>query len=116
MNTTFRASFERDLKKIRQAKMLEAARQALLDAEAAVKWSDVPGIKKMKDSSDAFRIRVEDYRIVEYLSKPTQSSLHACCHEAKSTASSPNRKRFECLASTFRGALIALDLACGCAA
>ena len=63
MNTTFHASFKRDLKKVRQEKVLAAVRQAILDAEAAKKWNDVPKIKKMKGAADAFRIRVDDYRI-----------------------------------------------------
>ena len=71
MNTTFRASFERDLKKIRQEKLLAAVQQAILDAEAAVRWSDVPQIKKMKGSGDAFRIRVEDYRIGVFIESDT---------------------------------------------
>jgi mRNA interferase RelE/StbE len=38
-------------------------RQAILDVEAAASWSDVPNIKKIRGSTSAFRIRIEDYRI-----------------------------------------------------
>jgi mRNA interferase RelE/StbE len=63
LNTSFRASFHRDLKRIREERILVGVRQAILDVEAAAQWSDIPEIKKIAGSPNAFRIRVADYRI-----------------------------------------------------
>jgi mRNA interferase RelE/StbE len=63
LNSAYRASFKRDLKRIRDDGVLAAVRQAILDVEAAASWRDVDGIKKIKGAADAFRIRVGDYRI-----------------------------------------------------
>ncbi len=63
MKTLFRASFQRDLKRIRDEGILSGVRLAILDVEAATQWSDVSSIKKIRGTSRAFRIRVSDYRI-----------------------------------------------------
>ena len=63
MRSTFRASFGRDLKRIRSERIRAGVLQAILDVEAATNWGDVPNIKKIKGSTNAYRIRVEDYRI-----------------------------------------------------
>jgi len=63
LKSTFRASFGRDVKRIRSDRILDGVRQAILDVEAAATWSNVPNIKKIKGANNAFRIRVEDYRI-----------------------------------------------------
>ncbi len=63
MTSSFRASFKRDVKRIRDERILAGVRHAILDVEAAAQWSDVPNIKKIRGSANAFRIRVDDYRI-----------------------------------------------------
>jgi mRNA interferase RelE/StbE len=63
LKTTFRASFHRDVKRIRDERILAGIRQAILDVDAATHWSDVPEIKKIRGSVNAFRIRVADNRI-----------------------------------------------------
>jgi mRNA interferase RelE/StbE len=63
LKTVFRASFGRDVKRIRSDRILAGVRQAILDAEAASSWSEVPNIKKIRGSDNAFRIRVDDHRI-----------------------------------------------------
>jgi mRNA interferase RelE/StbE len=63
LRTAFRASFGRDLKRIRNEKVLAEVKQAILDVEAALDWTAVSNIKKIKGASNAFRIRVGDYRI-----------------------------------------------------
>ena len=63
MRSAFRASFQRDLKRVRSERILAAIRQAILDVEAAAHWSDVAAIKKIEGTANAFRIRLEDYRI-----------------------------------------------------
>lgn len=63
MRTEFRASFGRDIKRIRSDQILAGVRQAVLDVEAAKSWHEVASVKKIKGANNAFRIRVEDYRI-----------------------------------------------------
>lgn len=63
MRTIFRASFGRDLKRIRSDRILAGVRQAILDVEATTNWSEVPNIKRIKGANNAVRIRVDDYRI-----------------------------------------------------
>ena len=67
MNTSFRANFHRDLKRITDERILAGVRQAILDVESVDHWREVPEIKKMRGSSLAFRIRVDDYRIGLYI-------------------------------------------------
>lgn len=71
MKTQFRASFGRDIKRIHDAAVLAGIRQAILALEAAISWNDVPAIKKIKGTNDAFRIRVDDYRIGLYVEHDT---------------------------------------------
>jgi mRNA interferase RelE/StbE len=63
LRAEFRASFARDLKRIRDKRVLTGVRQAILDVEGTTNWNDIPSIKKIKGGNNAFRIRVEDYRI-----------------------------------------------------
>lgn len=63
MKALFRGSFHRDAKRIRDERILAGVRQAILDVEAAAQWSDVPDIKKIRGPTNAFRIRVDEYRI-----------------------------------------------------
>ena len=63
MIASFRASFYRDAKRIRDEQVQAGVRQAILDVEAALRWSDVPNIKKIRGSLNAYRIRVGDYRV-----------------------------------------------------
>jgi mRNA interferase RelE/StbE len=67
VRATFRNSFKRDLKQIRSDRVLADIRQAIIDVEAAATWSDVPGIKKIRGATNAFRIRIDDYRIGLYI-------------------------------------------------
>jgi mRNA interferase RelE/StbE len=67
LTSSFRASFHRDVKRIRERRILAGLRQSILDVEAAARWSDVPDIKKIRGSTNAFRIRVGEYRIGLYI-------------------------------------------------
>jgi mRNA interferase RelE/StbE len=63
LKTVFRASFGRDLKRIRSDRTLTGVRQAILNVETATNWSEIPNIKKIRGAENAFRIRVDDHRI-----------------------------------------------------
>lgn len=63
MKSSFRASFQRDVKRIRDDRILAGLQHTILNVEAAAHWSEVPNIRKIRGSSNAFRIRVGDHRI-----------------------------------------------------
>jgi len=63
LRSAFRASFGRDLKRIRNESILAGVRQAILDIETAAQWGDVADIKKLRGATNAYRIRIKDYRI-----------------------------------------------------
>jgi mRNA interferase RelE/StbE len=67
VKSSFRASFQRDVKRIRDKRVLEGIRQAILNVEEADHWSKVPDIKKIQGSTNAFRIRISDHRIGLYI-------------------------------------------------
>ena len=89
MKTVFRASFGRDVKRIRSDRILAGVRQAILDAEAATNWNEVPNIKKIKGADNAFRIRVDDIESACLL-KTTLRNSYVFCPVAKSIASFPD--------------------------
>ncbi|CAN5765584.1 type II toxin-antitoxin system RelE/ParE family toxin [soil metagenome] len=62
MRTEFRASFARDLRKIRNADVLTRIRSAILSVEEAVDIRSIPNLKKLSGGGP-FRIRMGDYRI-----------------------------------------------------
>ena len=63
MRTEFRASFARDLRKIRDADVLVRIRSAILTVEEAVDIRSIPNLKKLSGGGPYFRVRVGDYRI-----------------------------------------------------
>jgi mRNA interferase RelE/StbE len=63
MRTHFRRSFVRDLKKVRDRRVLEQVELAITAVEAAGAVHEVADMKKMSGSSGFYRIRVGEYRI-----------------------------------------------------
>lgn len=64
MKTLFRESFWRDVKKEVKDKNTISRIDAVIDeAMAATSIFDIKNVKKMKGASNAFRIRVGDFRI-----------------------------------------------------
>ena len=63
VETLFRRSFERDLKKIKDRGLLEKIRQSIKNVESADDLSEVSSVRKMKGATNCYRIRVGDYRI-----------------------------------------------------
>lgn len=65
METRFRRSFERDLRKIRDTKLLERIKQSIHEIESAEDLSQLKGVlKKMKGATGFYRVRVGTYRII----------------------------------------------------
>jgi mRNA interferase RelE/StbE len=63
MNVEFRKSFEKDLRKIKDAELLERIRSVIEEIEAIEILTDLTNVKKLKAEGDYYRIRVGDYRI-----------------------------------------------------
>jgi hypothetical protein len=94
LRSTFRASFGRDLKRIRSDRMRAGVLQAILDVEAATDWGDVPNIKKIKGSTNAYRILLRTIGSA-WLLKQTMLSSCAFCRDATSIANSLERASLE---------------------
>ena len=65
MNTDFRNSFGRDLKKIVNKTLKAEIKQSVLSVENAISIGDIPELKKLKGYKNGiyYRIAVGDYRI-----------------------------------------------------
>ncbi len=63
MQVTFRSSFLRDLKKIKDQRLLDRIAQAIEYVEQATDLQDLSDLKKLSGFHDFYRIRVGDYRL-----------------------------------------------------
>lgn len=63
MKVTFRSSFLRDLKKIRDRAVLAAVKLVLEQLETADTLEAIPELRKLAGASGFYRIKVGDYRI-----------------------------------------------------
>lgn len=61
------ASFNKDISKLRDKKLLIAIRSALQQIESAANLSEIYHLKKLSGSNHYYRIRVGDYRIGIYV-------------------------------------------------
>jgi len=69
MEVTYLKSLEKDLKKIKDKKLLKSLATIFIDLEKSESLIEVPGIKKLSGHSDAYRIRLGDYRLGIYYSE-----------------------------------------------
>jgi len=63
MEILFERSFERDLKKIRDKRLLKQVRNAIRRVEDAAGLSEITNLKKLQGFDSYYRIKVGDYRI-----------------------------------------------------
>ena len=63
MKTSFRTSFARDLKKIKQRAILDRVGQVIAEVQAAADLSVIGNLKKITGTASFHRIRVGDYRV-----------------------------------------------------
>ena len=63
MQVTFRSSFLRDLKKIKDQRILDRIAQAIENVEQATDLQGLSDLKKLSGFQDFYRIRVGDYRL-----------------------------------------------------
>jgi mRNA interferase RelE/StbE len=63
MKTSFRKSFTRDLKRIKNKSVLLGVQQVIQGVEAASKLDDIKQLKKMVGTVNFYRIRLGEYRL-----------------------------------------------------
>ena len=63
MKVTFRKSFDKDAKQIKDKAVKQAIVKAILNVEDATRLTDIRGIKKMTGYKNSYRIRIGSYRI-----------------------------------------------------
>lgn len=68
MKVTFRSSFHRDLKKVKDEDMLQKVKECICKVDEASGLDEISHIKKLSGSSGYYRIKVSDYRIGIFVS------------------------------------------------
>jgi len=63
LNVQFKASFARDLKKVKDKKLKDRVLGAIEAVEQAYSLQEIGGVRKLKGSNRYYRIRIGDYRI-----------------------------------------------------
>lgn len=63
MKVAFRESFARDLKNVKDERLLKKVRGLILAAENATSLAALPGVKKLKGGANFYRMKVGDHRI-----------------------------------------------------
>jgi mRNA interferase RelE/StbE len=63
MNVKIAKRFEQNFNRIHSPDVLEEIVTAIESAQQAQTIDDIPGIKKMRNYTNAYRIRIESYRI-----------------------------------------------------
>lgn len=63
MKTSFRKSFLRDLKKLKNPRIRAQVGAAIRAVEQAETLGEVPSVKKMSGGGGYYRVRIGDYRI-----------------------------------------------------
>lgn len=63
MNTQFKESFAKDLRKIRDKDLLKRAKATIETVEQTQSLDEIPNLERLKGWSKYYRIRVDDYRI-----------------------------------------------------
>jgi len=63
VKVAFRTQFARDLKSVKDKRLLSRVREAIEGVEKANSLTDIPSLKKLKGAKNYFRLRIGDYRI-----------------------------------------------------
>ena len=79
MNTGFRDSFVRDLRRITDQRVLTRVQAVIEAVEAANSLAEISNLKKLRGAGDCYRVRVGDYR-VGLVSRGEQATFVRCLH------------------------------------
>jgi mRNA interferase RelE/StbE len=63
MKVTFRQSFARDLRKVKDQVVLDRIRRVIEQVEGASTAREIRDLKKISETGNCYRIRVGDYRL-----------------------------------------------------
>lgn len=63
MNAQFRASFAKDLRRIKNKELLNRIKQTIEQIEKAQSQQSITNLKKLKGGTNYYRIRIGEYRI-----------------------------------------------------
>jgi len=63
VKTAFRQSFVRDLKGVRDKKLLQRVKESIEAVEIADSLNGLPNLKKLKGAKSYYRLKLGDYRI-----------------------------------------------------
>jgi mRNA interferase RelE/StbE len=63
VNVKFEARFSKDLRTIREQKLLNKVKEVIDDCKSASSLSDINRVKKMQGYDNFYRIRIGEYRI-----------------------------------------------------
>ena len=63
MKTAFRNSFLKDLKSVRDKRLLASVKETIAIVEDASSLVDLPNLKRLKGHKNYFRIRIGEYRL-----------------------------------------------------
>jgi mRNA interferase RelE/StbE len=63
MKVTFRKSFVRDLKRIKDRSVLDRVRQGIARVETAANLHEIGDLKKISGTGNYYRVRVGEYRL-----------------------------------------------------
>jgi mRNA interferase RelE/StbE len=79
MNTAFRKSFAKDLKKIKERKLLDQIQAVIEEVEKVDNPQQISGLKKLSGSDHCYRIRIGDYRMGIVIEEETVEFVR-CLH------------------------------------
>ena len=63
MITYYRTSFERDIKKITDKRLLDSIADTIENIEKSISINDIENLKKMSGYKTFYRIKINDYRL-----------------------------------------------------
>jgi mRNA-degrading endonuclease RelE of RelBE toxin-antitoxin system len=76
MEVIYQESLEKDIKKIKDKKVLNALKKTFLKLEESDNLFEISNVKKMSGHSRAYRIRIGDYRLGIYYSDTIVTIMH----------------------------------------
>jgi mRNA interferase RelE/StbE len=63
LNVEFKASFAKDLRKVRDKRLRENVREIIEQVEQVDSLQEIASIKKLKGETGYYRVRIGDYRL-----------------------------------------------------